>query len=311
MKFSIPFLFLLASVIVNTVPVFGQNTMVCDTLYIHSGPEGEYDATLYDAMPNDNFSTDPNLIAETWTIGGSPITLRAIFKFNLPNLPAGSTLNSASLHLSYNTTTTHVQGNSYYPGSGYLNPNDGTIYRVNQVWDPLTVTWNNQPTFSYVNAVTVPPSSSQTQGLDINITNLVNDHYNDPNSHGFLFKMNTEMTYRCQVYASSNNANWAEHPSLTICYTPGISSGINEIKESSEVSLYCSNHGQIQITNLKHTPLYEMALYALDGALLERIALNNQHGQQTIHTKHPLVPGFYMVRLHTEKGLVHTKMNVW
>lgn len=140
MKFHTQCLLVLAYLLVSAFTAFAQNAVLCDTLIIHSGPEGEFDATLYDAMPNDNFSTDPNLIAEGWTIGGNPITLRTIFKFNLPNLPVGSTLNSAMLHLMYNTTTTHVQGNSYYPGSNYFDLNDSTIYRVNQTWDPLKIT---------------------------------------------------------------------------------------------------------------------------------------------------------------------------
>ncbi len=310
MKFYTHFLFLLASLVAGALPALAQNAVACDTLIIHSGNEGEYDATLYDAMPNDNFSTDPNFIAEGWTIGGNPITLRTIFKFNLPNLPVGSILNSAMLHLMYNTTTTHVQGNSYYPGSNYFDLNDGTIYRVNQAWDPLTITWNNQPAYSFINAVTVPSSSSQTQGLDINITNLINDYYNDPNSSGFLFKMNTETPYRCQVYASGNHANPALHPKLVLCYTY-TNTGINEANKGANIQLNNGLNGQWQIANPEQKALYDIELISMQGQCIKRIPLNNRMEQQSLVSPCDIASGIYLLRLHTEAGMIHTKIHVW
>jgi hypothetical protein len=295
--------------------VMGQlntHVSVCDSIQVHSNNEYEYDVTLYDYDPSSNFSTDPNFIAEKWTIGGAPITLRALFKLPLPVLPIGSVIDSAVLYLSYNNTTTHLQGNSFYPGSPYINPNDGSISRVIQSWDPLTVTWNNQPATTSFNSTWIPPSSTQSQDLTVNITSLINDSYLYPNnSFGFLFKMNTESTYRCQVYASSNHPNPALHPKLVICYTTTSSNATNDIAKEADVKIDCIPQGGIRISNPSNSMLNEVCIYDLDGSLIERIRLNNREEQKTVQVTRALANGLYVVRLQTEKGSVCSKMPVW
>ena len=290
-----------------------SNTVsVCDTIVVHSNNEYEYDATLYDYDPSSNFSSDPNFIAEKWTMGGNEITLRALFNLPLPTLPIGSTIDSAVLYLSYNNTTTHLQGNSYYPGSPYFNPNDGAISRVIQAWNPHTVTWNNQPATTGFNSTWIPPSSAQTQGLTVNITNLINDSYLYPNnSFGFLFKLNTESIYRCQVYASSNHPNQALHPKLVICYTTNSSNGTYNIAKDAVVTMSCMPQGDIRISNPTHCMLHAVCIYAIDGSLIESILLSNREEQQSMRLSRALASGLYMVRLQTEKGTICSKMNVW
>lgn len=309
----ISFLLLLLGFYSN--PLSAQNNggqSYCDTIIIHSNNENEFDVTLYDADPFNNFSTDPNFIAEGWTIGGSPIVLRALFKFPLPILPPGSIIDSAKMYLSYNNTTTHLQGNSFYPGSAYGNPNDATLYRVIQTWNPLGVNWNNQPAFTNTNAVWVPPTNAQTQGLDINITPLINDSYLYPNnSFGFLFKQNTENPYRCQVYASSNHANPALHPKLVICYSTTTSNGINDISNTTSIRITCLPQGQIRLVNPLHCMLNEIAIYSMDGSMIDRIPLFHSGEQQTIQVLHSLQRGLYIVRLSTSEGTISKKMPVW
>lgn len=308
-------LFSLAYVGLTVSPLQAQSNggqSKCDTIIISSNNENEYDATLYDGDAFSNFSSDPNFIAEGWTIGGSPIVLRALFKFPLPQLPTGVIIDSAKLYLSYNNTTTHLQGNSFYTGSPYNDLNDGGIYRVIQSWNPLSVTWSNQPAFTNFNSVWVPPSSAQNQGLDINITSLINDSYLYPNnSFGFLFKQNTENPYRCQVYASSNHVNPALHPKLVICYTSPTANGIIDITNATSIGITCLPQGQIRIQNPWHCMLNEIAIYAMDGSLIERIPLHHSGEQQSIQAWHSLQRGLYIVRLSTSEGTISKKMPVW
>lgn len=286
--------------------------MVCDTIILHSNAENEYDATVHSLYPIDNFSQDENTLASAWTIGGNPVVLRYFLKLPLPSLPTGTIINSASLQFKYNPTTTISQGNSYYPGTPYNYLNDGVFCRVVQPWDPQTITWSNQPQFTGFNMAWVPNSTSQMQDLTVDITQLVSDSYLYPNnSFGFVFKMMTEDIYRCQVYASSNHANPALHPKLVICYTSTTANSINDIPNAKSIEIKCLPQGQIRIQNPWHCMLNEVVIYAMDGALIERIPLHHSGEEQSIQSWHSIQRGLYIVRLSTSEGTISKKMPVW
>lgn len=312
-KYTLPFL-LGVLILTHSLCLFAQqteSTSHCDTVFMHFDTENSFDATVHSLYPSTNFGTDENTLASAWTINAQFVTLRAYFKFALPQLPAGAIINNATVYFKYNPSTTISQGNSYYPGSPYSDANDGAIYRIEQAWDPSTITWNNQPSYSTLNNVWVPFSTAQTQDLQVNITPLINDSYLYPGiSHGFVFKMMSETIYRCQVYASSNHPNQALHPKLVICYTNN-TTGTNEVANASCVKMVCMPQGGIRISNPRHNMLNEVCIYTIDGSLIERIPLQERAEQKLVQVTRALANGFYVVRLQTEKGTVCSKMNIW
>ena len=60
-------------------------------------------------------------------------------------------------------------------------------------WNEQSITWNNQPNVTTQNQIIVPASSSVHQNYNINVTSLVQDIINNPNSSfGFSLKLQTE-----------------------------------------------------------------------------------------------------------------------
>ncbi|MBU3675744.1 MAG: T9SS type A sorting domain-containing protein [Chitinophagaceae bacterium] len=300
--------------IVNSIETMAQipwTNSQCDTLFIHGDTENESDATVTSIDPSNNFGSDLNFIASAWTINSAPVTLRAFMKFQLPQLPAGAVINQATLYLKYNPNTTISQGNSYYPGSPYNDVNDAGVYRVIQAWSPNSITWNNQPGFTQLNSVWVPPSTTQTQDLQVNITPLVLDAYAYPNnSFGFVFKLITEAVYRCQVYASGNHPNQSLHPKLVLCYSY-TNTGLHETRKLANIQLNNALNGQWQIVNPEQKLLYNIELISMQGQCIKRIPLQNRMVQQSLVSPSDLASGIYLLRLNTEAGMIHTKIHVW
>ncbi len=100
------------------------------------------------------------------------------------------------------------------------------------------MTWNNQPATTTQNQVTLAQSTSTHQDyLNIDVTALVNDMVHDPtNSHGFMFKLITEVQWRCMLFASSDHVDTARHPKLEVCYT--IPTSIINLQGSEDVKVF-------------------------------------------------------------------------
>lgn len=280
---------------------------VCDTITIHANTDEDNDATLWSLNPNQFIPEDPNMIAEGWTQSGNSFVTRAIMKFPLPNIPAFASITSAKVHYYYNPTTTHLQGNSYYPGSPYsAYTNEGTIYRVNQNWSAFTVNWANQPTYTMQNAVSIPFSSAKTQDLTVNVTDLVKDMYLYPNtSFGFLFKMNNEAIYRSQVYASSNNADITLHPKLVICYNLAPNSIENYSKIGNEISYH---NNMIYIHNNLKLNLNEIVLSNINGSIILNYKINSNESEKVIPINKNLPTGIYFIKLNSTTNSMYHKI---
>ena len=176
-----------------------------------TGKDAVIDSKLYD----NNFGNHTDFFALAMTNGGTPVDGRSLIDFDLSVIPSGSTINSASLSLySYNSPS----NGSHCTISG---SNESDLRRITSTWDENTVTWNNQPSTTDQNKVTLPESTSAIQDyMNINVTDLIQDMHDDPsNSYGLLFKLVTEDYYRGMVFGSSDNADSDLHPRLEITYT--------------------------------------------------------------------------------------------
>lgn len=177
------------------------------------GASGE-DAMVFDFQPNTNFGSGEDLEANAWTFTPTPGIVRSFLKFDYSSLPPQAVITSAYLSLFQNHTSS--SGNhSQQSGS-----NNAWLQRVTGSWTENTVTWNNQPSSTTVNQVSVHASNSANENYpNIDVTVLVQDIIASGNNNGFLLKLATEQYYRRLTFASSDHADSTLHPIMQINYT--------------------------------------------------------------------------------------------
>lgn len=166
------------------------------------------------ATNSTNYGARWGIKAQEWTYIGDPGSKRSLFEFDLSTIPEGVVIIDAKLSL-YNFSESTDGGHSTLSGS-----NECLIQRVIETWDADIVTWNNQPSITTENQVLLEASESFDEDyLDIEITDLIQDSYNHPDSSfGFLFSMNTSALYRAMIFASSDHSDALRHPKLEITY---------------------------------------------------------------------------------------------
>ncbi|HUS03396.1 MAG TPA: DNRLRE domain-containing protein [Chitinophagaceae bacterium] len=156
---------------------------------------------------------DQEVEIAAWTINGTPANWRAFIKFDQSQIPAGSTIISATLYL-YTRPNPHlVDPNNAHPGTA----NAFYVERITTNWNPASFTWINQPITTTANRVTVPQSSSVTPDVTINVTGMVQDMQTSGN-YGFAFRLQNETYYNARQFASSFYTNAALRPKLVITY---------------------------------------------------------------------------------------------
>lgn len=164
-----------------------------------------------------SFGQAPLLRAMTWTWNDQPGTIRGFFDFNLPPIPVGNEITSATLHLK-----AAYSGDPSWPGhSSHSNSNAFTIRKVLGAWQPSTLTWSNQPDSSPDFAAFALQSTSATQDYDVDVTALANDKLRTPNGqHGYVLQLGTEMQYAALSFGSSDHPDTTVRPTLTVSYRP-------------------------------------------------------------------------------------------
>ena len=136
---------------------------------------------------------------------------RAFVGFDLSSIPAGSTINSATLKI-YRTGSgngTYAQGRTYW------------FERVTGAWTETGVTWNNQPAVTTTNRVSkVSPANNDGEWWNLTVTGMVQDAFAG-GVVSFRIKDNSEdftVDIAWQEF-------WAKEygslmPTLTVDYTP-------------------------------------------------------------------------------------------
>lgn len=216
---------------VISLTAYSQST----TLVLQPGPSEAYDVS-YGNNPNflatDALSTDFG--AAQWTCGGAPCELRSLIKFNLNSIPTNAVISSATLSLYANPT--QLNGN---PAAGptHGNENASYLYPTTTNWNFSTVSWNNQPSFTSVNATIIPQSLSDYDNYDaLDVTAAVQSMVNNPSSnYGWMLSINTQNFYNSMIFCSGEYPDSTKRPKLTITYTannctsfsPGPQNGID------------------------------------------------------------------------------------
>jgi hypothetical protein len=204
-------------------------TMPCTSLILQPDSSGK-DAYIDDIYSNLNQGTIDEFNALAWTVNGNPLRERSMVEFDLTAVPTTATVQSASLTLYNNPTSSNgfLNGeHSHFSGS-----NASYLLRITAPWNENTVTWNNQPSTTFLNAVTLPQDVNPHQDYVIDVTAMVQDMVTNPSTnYGFMLQLITEQYYRCMLFASSDHANAALHPKLEICYT--VSSSLSVISTNT------------------------------------------------------------------------------
>lgn len=166
---------------------------------------------------NTNYSAYKMIAMQAWTMGGQTMYKRTAMKFVLDDIPVGSRIVSATLYFYSDPTrnsTSDGEGNSQLSGS-----NAFYVERIVQAWNEQTVTWNTQPPSTTDGRILIPASSSTTENIQIDLTNMVQTWINTPSlNYGINLFLQTESHYRSRHYGSMEHTNSAIHPKLIVEY---------------------------------------------------------------------------------------------
>lgn len=230
---------------------------------LQPGPTEGKDVKIWSNENTTNFGDDTELKANAWTWSGNAGNERALLQFDLSEIPQQSEICYAKLSL-YSNSEASSQTNSQLSGT-----NETYLCRITSAWEEDIVTWDTQPTFTEVNQVTLPVSTADYEDiLDIDVTELVTDMYNDPaNSFGFMLKLVNEDFYRRRLFASSDTEDPTHYPKLEICYNSTIG-----IEDNSVLTLNIFPNPITQTINIKLNSLVmkrcEIRITDLQGKIL-------------------------------------------
>ncbi len=196
----------------------------------------------------DSLTTD--LGAVQWTCGGSPCELRSVMQFDLTAIPTNAIIQSATLSLYANPA--QFNGNSVL-GPMYGTSNACDLLMINAPWNAATLNWNNQPSVSLNNIVSLPQSTAAYQNYTgINVTNVVQQWVNNPALNwGWMIKIQTPNYYNSMIFCSGDYADTLLVPSLSICYTL---TGINELNPAPKYYLNTNIASESILLNTLHKP---------------------------------------------------------
>jgi hypothetical protein len=178
------------------------------------------DAEIFSCVPcgyaNNNYGTKQDFDAIAWTNNENLSKVRSLIQFDLSSIPSNSIINSATLSLYFNNTST--EGHHI---TSFFSPNSSYLQRITSTWGETTVTWNNQPTTTTTHQVSLAHTTSTTQSFtSINVATLVQDMVSNPStSFGFMLRLQNESAFKKLIFASSDHPNAALHPKLVITYT--------------------------------------------------------------------------------------------
>lgn len=220
------------------------------TLTLQPDATSGKDAFINSLQPTTPGGITQDLSAIAWTNSGNAVTVRGLIQFDLSSIPQGSLVNSATLYLYHNPTSSNTSA-QHQSLSG---SNEGVIRRIITDWDENTVTWNTQPTITNINEVSIPESISATQDYTLNVTALVQDMVSYPSSSfGFQIRLLSEQYYRSLIFSSSDNADASNHPKLVVNYTDV--SGIQELGNTPKELLKITDLMGREVPFTTNTPL--------------------------------------------------------
>jgi len=149
-----------------------------------------------------------------WTIGGIPVTIRNVLKFDLTQIPADATVLKA--HLVLFSDTIPLNGDLVHANYGV--DNSVVIQQVATDWQPSTLTWFNQPDGLHTGEVIVPHSPSPYLNIAVNVTDMVSSMVSSNKNYGFKLSLVHEDIYTSRIFCSSYYSDTSRRPRLIVSY---------------------------------------------------------------------------------------------
>jgi hypothetical protein len=208
--------------LVLKIPVGTSTTQI---LFLQPGPDGGKDAMISNLEADKNFGAHKYFEA---TYMSEPILTvmrsnRSLIWFNMSALPKSAIIKKVILKLTYDLpipwdSTIFVSSNS---GTIVIKP-AGVLQQIIEPWEENTVTWNNQPKTTELNQVFIAPFIRNTNFIEVDVTGLfVTTVTNLLPNYGMLFKLNLNDRFKGFRFASSDFAEPAWRPRLSVHYTLG------------------------------------------------------------------------------------------
>lgn len=248
------------------------------TVTIYTNPQNSSSALINNYYPNTALGFTDDLHAIAWTSSSVVFTTRGLLRIDLSSIPANAVIQSATLSLYSNTTSSNQQLHSSLSGS-----NAGFLRRITQPWNANAVSWGNQPSVSTQNQVIIPQSTSSTQDYpNIDVSNLIQDIVSSGNNYGFILRLQTESHYRSLIFASNHHSDTTKRPRLSITYTLPFSI----LTSGNSVSCYGQCNGGATINVVSGSPPFTYLWSTSD----------------TTQTIQNLCPGTYTVTVSGSQG---------
>lgn len=213
-----------------------------------------------------NFGGYAYINMHAWTNGGTYVVHRSLMAYDLSFIGTQSEIVDATLKLycdRYSTLYPNGHEQLYV-----YNPNGCVIQRIIEPWDEIDISWMNIPATDFTHEVHMPQSQASFQNYAIDVTDLVQDMINHPDSSfGFRIKLENEQPYNRMVFASSDHPNPELHPVLEVTFfTVGVNKPLtrefticpNPADEKATIylgGLYDGSPTTIQVTNSLGLPV--------------------------------------------------------
>lgn len=298
----IPFLFLSCKLLFLILAIefsHGQTTLILQP----DSVDGK-DAYISSHFPTLNRGSHRGIHSLGWTVNGNVSIGRSLFQFDLTSIPAGSTVINAELSLYNDPGNNIVLTNGQHSNS--TASNTSYISRVLGAWDEYTLTWNNQPSYTTIDQVTLPQSTSPNQDyLNINVTDMVQQMVDLPaQNHGFILRLANEIHYCALIFASSDNPDPSNHPKLEITYSPFV--GINVHNDTRPVINMHPNpsaDGKIRILREDYLEFEHIRIIDLAGQQLDPLI---SMGTEYVTLNIDAPAGMYVVHGYYSSGYIAT-----
>ncbi|MFN4083867.1 MAG: DNRLRE domain-containing protein [Bacteroidia bacterium] len=173
------------------------------------------DARVDSEQPNTNFGSHTELSIYSKNQSGTKNS-RTYIQFDFSSqIPANANIISAKLYLYRNGNPQYAQPYSH-TGNNQL-----FIKKVLAPTDFSTLNWNNKPSTTSNNQVSIPKANSPFQNLETDITDIIRDIYESGNNYGMCLQLQDETPDKSWSFCSSEHPNTALRPKLVVSYTNG------------------------------------------------------------------------------------------